>query len=110
VQVWGPIDFVTGDCPGNGIAYWSPDWAGFSVSVGYFEDVDWSAALRYQKKWGETFEVGAGIGFEELLDERLQNGGGGNAGFRRDIDEWGGSASIKHIPTDIYDHFQQLRL
>jgi predicted porin len=86
----------------NGITYWSPDWAGFSVSVGYFEDVDWSAAVRYQKKWSETFVVGAGIGFEQLLDERLQNGGGGNAGFRRDIDEWGGSASIKHIPTGIY--------
>jgi predicted porin len=86
----------------NGFAYWSPDWAGFSVSVGYFEDYDWSAAARYKKQWAETWEIGAGIGFEELLDERLQNGGGGNAGFRRDLDEWGGSASIKHLPTGLY--------
>ena len=32
----------------NGIAYWSPDVAGFSGSVGYFEDDEWGAALRYK--------------------------------------------------------------
>jgi Gram-negative porin len=86
----------------NGVAYWSPDWAGFSVSVGYFENYDWGAALRYKKEWGKTFEVGAGLGYEKLLDEGLQNDISRPAGFRRDIDEWAGSASIKHLPTGLY--------
>ena len=86
----------------NGVAYWSPDWYGFTASAGWFEDDIWGAALRYRKAWGETFKVGASIGYEKILDERLQNGGGGLAGFRRDIDEWSGSASIKHLPTGLF--------
>jgi predicted porin len=100
----------------NGVAYWSPNWEGFSASVGWYEDDDWGAALRYKKEWGETWEVGAGIGYEDFRDERLQNGGGGEASgpaptptapsgtsfFKRDIQEWGGSASIKHTPTGLF--------
>ena len=86
----------------NGVAYWSPDWQGFSASVGWFEDDEWGAALRYKKEWGETFDVGAGIGYTKIRDERLQSGGGGFAGFERDFDEWAGSASIKHIPTGLF--------
>jgi predicted porin len=96
----------------NGVAYWSPNWQGFSASWGWFEDDDWGAALRYKKEWGEAFEVGAGIGYENFRDERLQNGGGGSASgdsppgkdtfFRRNFDEWAGSASIKHKPTGLF--------
>ncbi len=78
----------------SGVAYWSPEWAGFTLSVGYFDDT-WGAALRYQKKWGETFEAGAGIGYEKIF------GAGANAGLT-DIDETAGSASIKHLPTGVY--------
>ena len=59
--------------------YWSPDVAGFSASVGYFEDDEWGAALRYKKEWGETFDVGAGIGYSKNTDERYLTGGGGDA-------------------------------
>jgi predicted porin len=100
----------------NGAAYWSPTWQGFSASVGWYEDDDWGAALRYKKEWGENWEVGAGVGYEDFRDERLQNGGGGVASgpsptpadptdrtfFKRDIQEWGGSASIKHTPTGLF--------
>jgi hypothetical protein len=100
----------------NGVAYWSPEWQGFSASVGFFEDDEWGAALRYKKEWGETFEVGAGIAYEEITDERLQSGGGGAANgpnppfaspdnftfFRRDIVDWAGSGSIKHKPTGLF--------
>ena len=96
----------------NGVAYWTPNWEGFSASVGYFEDDEWGAALRYKKEWGEAFEVGAGIGYSQNTDERLQNGGGGLAtgpnppgpqiAFRRDIQDWAGSASIKHKPTGLF--------
>jgi predicted porin len=86
----------------EGVAYWSPTWEGFSASWGYFEDNEWGAALRYKKEWGENFEVGGGIGYAKLLDERLQTAGGSLAGFRRDIDEWGGSGSIKNLPTGLF--------
>ena len=42
---------------------WSPTVAGFSASIGYFEDDEWGAALRYKKEGGEAFDVGAGIGY-----------------------------------------------
>ena len=86
----------------NGAAYWSPNWEGFSASVGWFEDDEWGAALRYKKEWGEAFEVGAGIGYSETRDERLQTAGGGLAGYRRDFQDWAGSASIKHKPTGLF--------
>jgi predicted porin len=86
----------------NGVAYWSPTWEGFSVSWGWFEDDIWGAALRYKKEWGENWEAGGGIGYENFTDERIQNGGGGLAGFHREINEWAGSASIKHKPTGLF--------
>jgi predicted porin len=86
----------------NGVAYWTPEWAGFSASVGWFEDDIWGAALRYKKEWGENWEVGAGFGYEKFRDENIQNSGGGLNGFQRDINEWAGSASIKNKPTGLY--------
>jgi hypothetical protein len=86
----------------NGAAYWSPSWEGFSASVGWYEDDEWGAALRYKKEWGETWEVGAGWGYAQIRDERLQTAGGGLAGFRRDFEEWAGSESIKHLPTGVF--------
>jgi Gram-negative porin len=86
----------------NGVAYWSPKWNGFSASWGWFEDDMWGGALRYQKEWGENFEVGAGVGYENTTDERLLTAGGGLAGFKRRIEDWAGSASIKHKPTGLF--------
>ena len=86
----------------NGVAYWSPTWAGFSASAGWFEDDMWGGALRYKKEWGEAFEVGAGVGYEQTSDERLLQAGGGLAGFKRKIEDWAGSASIKHKPTGLF--------
>ena len=53
----------------NGATYWSPTWAEFSASIGWYEDDD----------WGANWEVGGGFGYEDIRDERLQNGGGGEA-------------------------------
>jgi predicted porin len=87
----------------NGVAYSSPTWQGFTASVGEFEDDDFSAALRYRNtSWADTWLFAASVGYEKLLDERLQNGGGGLTGFRQDIDEWAGSAALKHKPTGLF--------
>jgi predicted porin len=86
----------------NGVVYWSPEWNGFRASVGAFEDRDWSAALRYEKTWGDTWEVAAGAAYEELRDERIETAGGGLAGFSRDFEEEAGSAAIKHKPTGLF--------
>jgi predicted porin len=93
----------------NAVTYWSPtffgsaDGKGFSASWGWGEDDIWGAALRYKDDWGnKLFSVGAGIGYEKSRDENQQNSGGGLNGFRRDIDEWAGMASIKHNPTGLF--------
>ena len=97
----------------NGVAYWTPDWSGFSASWGVFEDDIWGGALRYKNSFSpfgggtgsskeDTWEVGAGFGYEKYRDENIQNSGGGLNGFKRDIDEWAGSASIKHKPTGLF--------
>ena len=62
----------------------------------------WGGAVRYQKEWGELFEVGAGMGYEKTSDERLLAGGGGLNNFKRDIQDWAGSASIEHKPTGLF--------
>jgi predicted porin len=98
----------------NGVAYWSPEWHGFTASWGWFEDDIWSAALRYKspKEW-ENWKIGAGFAYEDFRDERIQAGAGGaasrpnppNSGrsfFKRDIKEWAGSASVKHVPTGLF--------
>jgi predicted porin len=86
----------------NGVDYWSPTWEGFSGSVGYFEDTDWSAALRYRNTFADTWAVAASAGYEQLLDERLQTAGGSLAGFSRDFKETSGSAAIKNKPTGLF--------
>ncbi len=42
------------------------------------------------------------FGYENYRDENIQNSGGGLAGFKRDINEWAGSGSIKHKPTGLF--------
>jgi predicted porin len=86
----------------NGVDYLSPTWEGFSASVGYFENFDWGAALRYRNTWNDTWAVAASAGYEKFRDERLDVAGGGQAGFSRDLDETAGSAAIKHKPTGLF--------
>ena len=81
----------------SGVAYWSPSWQGFGASVGYFQDDIWGAALRYKEGWGENFEVGAGIGYEDFHRRRNPD----SATFDR-FDEWAGMANIKHKPSGLF--------
>ena len=99
----------------HGFTYWSPEWNGFSAGWGYYEDDIWSASIRYKspKEW-ENWAIGGGFGYEDFRDERIQDGGGGVASgpfpppssnitfFKRDIQEWAGSFSIKNIPTGLF--------
>src|SRR5262249_976989 len=97
----------------NGVSYVSPDWHGFNVQYGYFEDDLQSAAIRFKNTcspWGggsgpskaDTWQVAAGIAWEGWTDERLGNGAGGATGFRRDFNEYAGSAGIQHVPTGLF--------
>ena len=63
----------------NGVNYSSPDWQGFNVQWGWFEDDDWGAALRYKNTFNDTWKLSANVAYENLRDERLQAGGGGEA-------------------------------
>jgi hypothetical protein len=97
----------------NGASYWTPTWEGFSGSVGWFEDDDWGAALRYRGSFApfgggtglskdDPWLLAASVGYEKFRDERLDNAGGGLAGFKRDLDEVAGSAALKHKPTGLF--------
>ena len=97
----------------NGVSYVSPDWYGLNVQYGYFEDDLQSAAIRYKNTfapWGggsgpssdDPWQFAAGIAWEQWTDERLANGAGGATGFKRDLDEWAGSAALKHKPTGLF--------
>ncbi len=92
----------------NAVTYWSPaffgstEGKGFTASWGWGEDDIWSAALRYKDDWGKIFTVGAGAAYEKFRDENVEASGGGLNGFKRDIDEWAGDASIKHNPTGLF--------
>jgi hypothetical protein len=97
----------------NGVNYVSPDWYGFNLQYGYFEDDLQSGAIRYKNTfspWGggsgpsstDTWQFAAGVAWEKWTDERLANGAGGATGFRRDFNEWAGSAALKHKPTGLF--------
>ena len=87
----------------NGVSYLSPTWNGFSTQWGVFEDDIWGGAVRYRNTtWNDNFLFAASAGYEKFTDERLQAAGGGFAGFKRDLDEWAGSAALKHKPTGLF--------
>jgi hypothetical protein len=106
----------------NGVNYVSPDWHGFNAQWGWFEDDDWGAALRYKNTFADTWALSANVAYENIRDERLQNGGGGEATgnvpipaastppspstkttfFQREFNEWAGSAALKHKPTGVF--------
>ena len=85
----------------NMVVYVSPAIAGFWVNWGWGEDDIWSASLRYKGDW-DNWKIGAGVAYEDFRDERVNQAGGGLAGFKRDLQEWGGSGSIMHKPTGLF--------
>jgi len=74
---------------------------GLWFNWGWGEDDIWSTAARYKGEW-DNWKIGGGIAYESFADERVNAGGGGLAGFKRDIQEWGASAGIKHKPTGLF--------
>jgi predicted porin len=85
----------------NMVVYVSPTFAGLWMNFGWGEDDIWSASLRY-KHDGDVWKLGGGIAFEDFRDENVESSGGGLNGFKRDIQEWGGSGSILHKPTGLF--------
>ena len=87
----------------NEVRYDTPEWWGFVGSASWGEDDIWSASLRFQKEW-DNWKIGAGYAYEDFTDELVNNGGGGvpNQGFKRDMKEWAGTASIIHKPTGLF--------
>jgi hypothetical protein len=100
----------------NGVNYSTPDWNGFNAQWGWFEDDDWGAALRYKNTFNDIWKFSANVAYENFRDERLQNGGGGEATgpivippstsettfFKREFNEWAGSIALKHSPSGLF--------
>ena len=89
--------------PPQEVRYDTPEWWGFVGSASWGEDDIWSASLRFQKEW-DNWKIGAGYAYEDFTDELVNNGGGGVffQGFKRDMKEWAGTASIIHKPTGLF--------
>jgi predicted porin len=85
------------------IRYDTPEFWGFIASANWGEDDVWSVALRYNKEW-DNWKIGAGYAYEDFTDELVNAGGGGVflQGFKRDMKEWAGMASIIHKPTGLF--------
>jgi predicted porin len=104
----------------NGVNYSTPEFKdffkGWNVQWGWFEDDDWGAALRYKNTFNDTWLFSANVAYENFRDERLQNGGGGEATgpiiippsttkttfFQREFNEWAGSIALKHAPSGLF--------
>jgi predicted porin len=82
----------------------SKEGNGLSTMWGWGEDDIWSGAVRYTDEW-DIWKVGADVAYEKFTDERVNNAGGGLAGFRQDLNEWGGEASLLHKPTGLFGQF-----
>jgi hypothetical protein len=85
-------------------------------------DDDWGAAVRYKNTWNDTWLFAAGVGYENIREERLQAGGGGEATgnvpipqqfpppatrnkqtfFQREFNEWAGSVGLRHKPSGLF--------
>jgi predicted porin len=85
----------------NMVVYVSPTFAGFWVNLGWGENDIWSTSLRYKGDF-DKWKIGGGVAVEDFRDENVENSGGGLNGFKRDLWEWGGSASVLHKPTGLF--------
>jgi predicted porin len=94
----------------NMVVYVSPklfghdDSNGLWFNWGWGEDDIWSGSARYKEDW-TNWKIGAGVGYENFSDERVNAAGGGLAGFRQNLHEWAGEASLMHKPTGLWGQF-----
>jgi predicted porin len=94
----------------NNVVYVTPKFFGSNENNGLWfnwawgEDDIWSGSARYKEE-APNWKIGAGVAYENFSDERVQNGGGGLAGFQQNLNEWGGEASLLHKPTGLFANF-----
>ena len=70
----------------------------------------------YKNTFNDSWKLSANVAYENLRDERLQAGGGGEATgpiiippstskttfFEREFNEWAGSIALKHAPSGLF--------
>jgi hypothetical protein len=90
----------------NEVRYETPKWYGFFFTGAYGEDDIWSLSARYVNDF-DNWKLGAGVAYEQFTDELVQNGAGGEPfqGYRRDLREWAGEASVLHKPSGLWANF-----
>jgi predicted porin len=100
------------DIPGNGerpdiVRYDTPVFKGFSASASWGEDDVWDTALIYEGEFHD-FKVAGRIGYAEYTDGDGTAPGSahcsipGAAPGGAHCEEWGGSATIMHVPTGLF--------
>ena len=94
----------------NNVVYMTPKWFGSNENNGLWfnsawgEDDIWSGSARYKEE-GQNWKFGAGVAYENFSDERVNNAGGGLAGWKQNLHEWGGEASLLHKPSGLWTNF-----
>lgn len=112
-SVWGGNGGVmlargANNTPGNGerpdiVRYDTPTFAGFSASFAWGEDDLWDTALIYEGEFN-GFKLAGRVGYAEYTDSDTSTGGGHCAvvGEQAECQEWGGSATVMHVPTGLF--------
>jgi hypothetical protein len=94
----------------NEVRYDSPTYMGFIYSASISEEgSNWGTMLRYANEFS-GYRVAAGIGFEHYgqiaASQGLPDGpGSGPADLAKpapDVNAWGGSVAILHVPTGLF--------
>lgn len=112
---WRRIIGAGGDQPGESqrgfslVKYVSPTWNGFTAAADWVVTDFWDVALRYRKEIA-GFDVGAGIGYLQLIPESrtrsvcpsaFLNSGGDTASCR----QLRASVSAKHLESGLFVNF-----
>ena len=111
---WGDIspDNQSGLDTQHGVRYDSPEFGGFTLSGGWYEDDMWDVALRFAKQWNSV-EVSAAVGY--AVDNEggafgFCNGGNGangvnapnGGGSTADCEQISASLSLIHAPSGLF--------
>ena len=90
---WGDVIDSLDEPDGNIVVYDSPEIAGISVSALWGEDDIWNIGLGYDGHIPGTFEIAAGMAYNENLQGNLED--------VPDVRTLSGSVSVLHTPTGL---------
>ena len=90
---WGDVIDSLKEPDGEIVNYCTPELAGFIVSAFWGGDDFWNVSLGYEKEFGDLFEIGAGLAYNENRE--------GEIAAVADHRTTAGSISVLHKPSGL---------